>query len=252
MNKNLNKTALVTGAGTGIGKSICLQLQQQGMRIIAVSRNTNHLKEIETALNDEQHIMLNVDLISSIGKLTLLTTLQQYGMPHVVICNLNSGSERKQLINLSTQINENALAENISHLFTIMPEVLKFQREQGFGRWIGISSMSPHLGVPGMAIYNMQKGIMENCFRTMATEEGRQGITANIIAPGLIATPTVLNNYTPDELEKREKENVLHRIGTPEEVAAAVGFFASPQAGFITGVTLPVNGGNHLAWQYLI
>jgi NAD(P)-dependent dehydrogenase (short-subunit alcohol dehydrogenase family) len=101
-----------------------------------------------------------------------------------------------------------------------------------------------------MAIYNMQKAALENCFKTLASEEGKNGITANIIAPGLILTPTVEKNYSTEELALRKKENVMHRIGSPADIAAAVKFLASDDAGYITGITIPVNGGNHLAWQY--
>ncbi|MBK7440273.1 MAG: SDR family oxidoreductase [Chitinophagales bacterium] len=246
-----NYTALITGAGSGIGKSIALQLADAGYKIIAVSRNEHHLNEISSALNNAKHITLQADLISDAGCEKLLACLQQNGMPHIVVCNLNSNPPRKKLQQLAAGIQEKSITENIKHLFCIMPEVIQFQRNQQYGRWIGISSMSPHLGVPGMSVYNMQKGVLENCLRTLASEEGKNNITANIIAPGLIATPTVLQNYIPEEMEKRKKENVMHKIGSPDDIAAAVNFLASPQAGFITGITLPVNGGNHLAWQYI-
>ncbi len=251
MNITTQKTALITGAGTGIGKAICMYLENAGVRIIAASRNTLHLAEIESTLKHDNHIMLNIDLTTSVGKATLLGCLQENGMPHIVVCNLSTSSTRKKLLHLAPLIDESGITENISHLLTIMPEVINFQRSQNFGRWIGISSMSPHFGIPGMAIYNMQKGILENCFKTLASEEGKNGITANIIAPGLIATPALINTYSPEELAKRKLENVMHRIGSPNDIAAAVAFLASENAGFITGITLPVNGGNHLGWQYI-
>ena len=250
MNKPTQKTALITGAGSGIGKAICVQLAAAGHRIIAVSRNVEHLAEIESALNNSAHVMVNVDLTTAVGKSTLLGALQQNGMPHIVVNNLSTSSTRKKLIQLASNISDEIVTENIRHLFAIMPEVIAFQREQQFGRWIGISSMSPYFGVPGMAIYNMQKAALENCFKTLASEEGKNGITANIIAPGLILTPTVEKNYSTEELALRKKENVMHRIGSPADIAAAVKFLASDDAGYITGITIPVNGGNHLAWQY--
>lgn len=250
MNIVNQKTALITGAGNGIGKAICLHLENAGFRIIAASRNATHLSEIEQALQHDNHTMLNIDLTTTIGIKTLLNSLQSNGMPHAVINNLSTYAPRKKLLNYASTIDENILSENLKHLFAIMPEVISFQRMQNYGRWIGISSMSPYFGVPGMAVYNMQKGLMENCFKTLAAEEGKYGITANIIAPGLIETPTVLKNYTTEELAKRKLENVMHRIGNPTDIAAAVAFLASEQAGFITGITLPINGGNHLGWQY--
>ena len=250
MEHNTMKTALITGAGSGIGKAICMHLEQTGYRILAVSRNATHLSDISSSLKLREHQFLNADLISREGIASLHDFLKVHGLPHTVVCNLSPASPREKLLHLASRINEQAGTEHLQHLFSIMAEVISFQREQKFGRWIGISSMSAHLSVPGMAIYNIQKSSLEQCIKTLAAEEGKYGITANIIAPGFISTPAVLKNYSPDELNKRSNENVMHRIGTPEDVAAAVAFLAGNLAGYITGITLPVNGGNHLGWQY--
>ena len=251
MSETTRKIALITGAGSGIGKAICLHLENTGHKIIAVSRNNDHLMEIQSALKKKYHILIKTDLISDEGISNLHKCLAHFGQPHVIVSNLNAGSERKKLKQLAPEIEAQKISENMQHLFAIMPDALAFQRQIQFGRWIGISSMSPYFGVPGMSIYNMQKAVMENCFKTLASEEGKYGITANIVAPGLIKTPTVEKNYTLKEIEKRKKENVMHRLGTTDDIAAAVAFLASEQAGFITGTTLPVNGGNHLGWQYI-
>ena len=245
------KFALVTGAGNGIGKSICLHLEKKGYHIIAVSRNEKHLEEIRTSLTNKNHLFLTAELTTKEGCENLLQFLQENTMPHVVINNLRTHSERKKLIGLSSAITDINIKENIDHLLVIMKSVLEFQRERKFGRWVGVGSMSNHFGVPGMAIYNMQKSILEQLMRTLATEEGKHGITANLVVPGLISTPSVLENYSKEEFDLRSNQNVLQRIGTPDEVAAAVAFLASEEASYITGITLPVNGGNHLAWHFL-
>ncbi len=251
MKTQIPKYALVTGAGNGIGKAICLHLEKKGYYIIAVSRNENHLEEIRSSLVNKEHLFFSADLITKNGTKGLLEFLQKNAMPHVVINNLRTPSERKKLIGLSSSIVDINIKENIDHLLVIMKPVIEFQREQKFGRWVGVGSMSNYFGVPGMAIYNMQKSILEQLMRTLATEEGKHGITANIVLPGLISTPSVLENYSTEEFNLRSNQNVLQRIGTPDEVAAAVAFLASEEASYITGITLPVNGGNHLAWHFL-
>ncbi|MFZ1611094.1 MAG: SDR family oxidoreductase [Chitinophagales bacterium] len=252
MNSDAHKKfALVTGAGNGIGKSICLHLEKIGYTIIAVSRNEKHLKEINDTLTNKEHLFFTTDLATKKGCIDLLQFLQKHGMPHVVVNNLRINSERKKLIGLSTAISEINIQENINHLLIIMSAVIDFQRQQKFGRWIGIGSMSNHFSVPGMAIYNMQKSMLEQLLWTLAAEEGKHGITANIVVPGLIATPSVLDNYSKEELDLRSQQNVLQRIGTTDEVASAVAFLASEDASYITGITLPVNGGTHLGWQFL-
>ncbi len=248
---NEKRYALITGAGNGIGKAICLHLEKKGFRIIAVSRNEKHLEEIQNALIEKEHLFLLTDLVTKTGCENLLAFLQKNEMPHVVINNLRTFSDRKKLIGLSTSLFEFNIKENIDHLLIIMKAVLEFQRTQKFGRWIGIGSMSNYLGVPGMAVYNMQKSILEQLMQTLATEEGKYGITANMVIPGLILTPEVKDKYTEDEFQLRSRQNVLQRIGKPEEVAAAVAFLADEEASYITGINLPVNGGNHLGWQFL-
>jgi meso-butanediol dehydrogenase/(S,S)-butanediol dehydrogenase/diacetyl reductase len=242
------KTALVTGAGIGIGKAICDKLADR-FRIFAVSRNQNHLNEIALSINNV--LVLKANLVTLEGQELLLGFLKTHGFPHIVISNLSTSSERKKLVSISSSIIQKKLTENIDHLLAIMTPVLEFQRREKYGRWIGISSMSAVLAVPGMSIYNMQKTAMESLFRTLATEEGKYEITANIVTPGIIATPSVLENYTPDKLEQISKQNVMQRAGTPAEVAAAVAFLAGEDATYITGINLPVNGGNHLAWNFL-
>jgi NAD(P)-dependent dehydrogenase (short-subunit alcohol dehydrogenase family) len=110
--------------------------------------------------------------------------------------------------------------------------------------------MATHSGLPGKAISNAQKAAMESMFLNLAAEEGKFGVTANLVAPGFITTPSIERTIPKEISEKISGENVLKRAGTPEEVAAAVSFFASPEASYITGATLPVCGGAHLAWNF--
>ncbi|MFI5171701.1 MAG: SDR family NAD(P)-dependent oxidoreductase [Chitinophagales bacterium] len=249
--KTKKRTALVTGAGNGIGIAICNHLENKGYNIIAVSRNQEHLNLIRSSLRQKEHLFLICDLVTPVGCNDLLNFIQENGLPHVVVNNLRTPSIRKKLIGASINVLNSNVKENIDHLLVIMKPVIEFQREEKFGRWIGIGSMSEHFGVPGMAVYNLQKSILESLIKTLATEEGQHGITANMVVPGLISTPAVTENYSEQEFDLRSKQNVMKRIGTVDEVAAAVAFLASEEASYITGITLPVNGGNHLAWNFL-
>jgi len=245
-----NKTALVAGAGIGIGHAICKILSEAGATVIAVARNTEHLQQLKEKLQPGNHQYWSIDLSTNEGQQELLNKLEQFSFPHIVINNLHIPAEKKRLINASKDYFSKNFTANIDHLFVIMEKTLQFQRTEKFGRWIGISSMTAHSGVPGQSVYSAQKAAMESVFINLAVEEGKYGITSNLVAPGFIETPSVLSRIPKAVTDMLSTGNVMKRAGTSEEVAAAVAFFASPQASYITGITLPVSGGAELAWYF--
>lgn len=244
------KTALVTGAGIGIGHAICKTLAAQGATVIAVARNQQNLDTLREKIDGSNHCFWSIDLATESGQQQLLHSLEEHGFPHIVVNNLNIPSQKKRLINTTKQEFSADFSINIDHLFVIMEKVLQFQRAQQFGRWVGISSLTAQGGIPGQAIYGAQKSAMEAVFINIAVEEGKYGITANLVAPGFIQTPSVESRIPKAVTAMLSTANVLKRAGTPEEVAAAVSFFASTEASYITGIVLPVCGGAQLAWYF--
>lgn len=239
-------TILVAGAGSGIGGAVCRKAYQQNMRVIAVSRNAGHLEELSSIAHT-----IKADLTQHADIQNVLNVLQQDLMPDIVVLNMSTSNERAKLARRSNALTGNEIAAPLQYAFDWLPAIVQHQRRHKFGRWIGIGSMSSKLSVPGMAAYNLQKAAMTQLIFTLAAEEGRNGITGNMVIPGMIDTPLVRNNYTEEELALRSKQNVMHRMGTVDEVAATVMFLASKDAAYITGTELPVNGGNHLGWQYV-
>ncbi len=248
MNRLDNKIALVTGAGVGIGHEICKALNNSGALVIAVARNTENLNLLKPSLSNKNHQFWSIDISKEEGQNQLLEKLEKFGFPHIVVNNLHIPREKKRLINTSKEYFSKDFTENIDHLFVVMEKTLQFQRKEGFGRWIGISSYAATIGVPGQVIYNSQKSVMESVFKSIAVEEGKYGITSNLIAPGFVLTPSTENRISKEIIEKLSSNNIMKRAGTAEEIAASVDFLASPMAGFITGITLPVCGGAQLAW----
>jgi NAD(P)-dependent dehydrogenase (short-subunit alcohol dehydrogenase family) len=244
-----NKIALVTGAGAGIGHAICKALSTAGATVIAVARDKENLERLKQELPAGQHQCWSIDLSDDAGQQELVERLEAFGFPHIVVCNLHIPTEKKRLINTTKENFSKGFTVNIDHLFAIMEKTLQFQRSEKFGRWIGISSLSVNTGSPGKSIYNAQKSVMESLFLNLAVEEGKYGITANIVAPGLIETPTTVKGISKEIFEKVSSFNVMKRAGTPAEVAAAVSFLVSMGASYITGINLPVNGGAQLTWQ---
>jgi len=245
-----NKIALVTGAGEGIGHAICKALHDDGATIIAVARNEKNLQQLQQQLQKSAHQYWTIDLATEQGKEKLLSQLEAFGFPHIVVCNINIPSEKKRLINTTAENFSNGFTANIDHLFFIMQKTLQFQRTENFGRWIGVSSFAAQIGLPGQAIYNAQKAAMESLIKNIATEEGKYGITANIVSPGFIQTPSTEKRLPKEMFDKLASYNVMKRAGKPEEIAAAVSFFASQNASYVTGINLPVCGGAQLAWNF--
>lgn len=246
-----NKIALITGAGAGIGHAVCKTLNDEGATIIAVARNENNLDILNKELDNANHQYWSIDLAAEDGRSKLLQQLEAFGFPHIIVCNINISSEKKRLINFKEKDLSKDFTANIDHLFTIMQKTLQFQRNENFGRWIGISSFAAHVGMPGQAIYNAQKAAMESLFLNLAVEEGKYGITSNVISPGFILTTSIQKKIPKEMLDKLATLNIMKRAGKPEEIAFAVSFFASPNTGFITGINLPVCGGAQLAWAFL-
>ncbi len=250
MQKLNNKIALVSGAGVGIGHAICKTLADDGATIIAVARNENNLLQLQQQLNSDSHQFWPIDLSLQGGKEKLFSQLTAFSFPHIVVCNINIPSEKKRVINLKEENFSNGFTSNIDHIFTILEKTLQFQRSENFGRWIGVSSFAAGIGLPGQAVYNAQKAALSALMLNIATEEGKHGITANIVSPGFIQTPATETRIPKEMFDKLASFNVMKRAGKPEDVAAAIRFFASPDAAYITGVNLPVCGGAQLAWNF--
>ncbi len=251
MNSLKEKIALVTGAGAGIGHAICKELAAMGATVIAVARNKDKLAALKTSLPAGDHQYWPIDLSQPQGHDALLSKLKEFSLPHIVVINLHIPTGKRKLANTSGESFSNNISANILHALAIMPDTIAFQRAEKFGRWIGLSSFAAQVGIPGQGIYNAQKSMLESVMRNIAAEEGKYHITANVIAPGFIVTPSVEDRISPDMIQMAATCNVMKRAGTADEVAAAAGFLASPGASYITGITLPVCGGAQLAWNFV-
>lgn len=243
-----DRRALVAGASRGIGLAVSTALSEMGARVLGVARHRPDLDTMRGSLSGDGHDILVADLASDEGADALFDRLSQWGFPHIVVANLYNRRPYARLASRKNPYSAKTLAENLTYLVRIMPETIALQRRDGFGRWIAVSSMAATMGGPGQGTYCAQKGAMEATFRVLAVEEGGSAITANIVAPGLVATPGVEENVPRRTMDALRRMNVIGRAATPEEIAYAVAFLASPYASYITGVTLPVCGGADLNW----
>ena len=245
-----NKKVLILGVGKGIGKAIAIELSRMGAIILGVAKSNTGFKEVRNELSKNEHQLWEIDLSTNAGHSLLEKKIEENGYPHIVIANLFIRRKKEKLIDCANNIPEINFTENINCLLKIMDKIILFQRKEKFGRWIGISSFASEIGVPGQALYNAQKSAMLSFFKTLAVEEAKNYITANIISPGFIETPGTIDHIETNVYNKISKMNLLGRAGKPEEVAYVAGFLASQRASYITGVDIPVCGGANLAWQF--
>jgi 3-oxoacyl-[acyl-carrier protein] reductase len=247
MNLDLTgQIALVTGASRGIGQAIADALMQAGAKVIGTATTAEGAAAIDTRLkgNGGRGVALNVtdpkaceDIIDSIVK--------DFGGIQILVNN--AGITRDQLaMRMKSEEWTDVIDTNLSAVFRLSQAVLRPMMKARTGRIINITSIVGHMGNAGQANYAAAKAGVSGMTRALAREIGSRNITVNCVAPGFIDTD--MTRALSEEQQNALKSNIpLARLGTPEDVASAVAFLASPAAAYITGNTLHVNGGLYLA-----
>ena len=247
MNLDLTgQIALVTGASRGIGQAIADALMQAGAKVIGTATTAEGSAAIDARLkaNGGRGVALNVtdpkaceDIIDSIVK--------DFGGIQILVNN--AGITRDQLaMRMKADEWTDVIDTNLSAVFRLSQAVLRPMMKARSGRIINITSIVGHMGNPGQANYAAAKAGVSGMTRALAREIGSRNITVNCVAPGFIDTD--MTRALSEEQQNALKANIpLARLGTPEDVAQAVAFLASPAAAYITGNTLHVNGGLYLA-----
>ncbi|MBO8456379.1 MAG: 3-oxoacyl-ACP reductase FabG [Bacteroidetes bacterium] len=238
------KYALVTGGSRGIGRAVCLKLASMGFNILINYRS-----------NDEEAAKV-LDAIRQVGREGELmkfdvadreaveTALSAWKSSHpddyVSVLVNNAGLRRDSLLIWMEDSDWNAVTDvTLKGFLNVTRFLLKDMLVSRYGRIINITSLSGIKGLPGQTNYSAAKGGLIAATKALAQETARKKVTVNAVAPGFIATDMTKDL---DEAELR-KQIPAGRFGKPEEVAAAVGFLASEEAGYITGEVISVNGG---------
>jgi len=239
------RRALVTGASRGIGQAIATDLASRGVHVTGTATSTAGAEAIEAHFAASklsgQGVVANVDDESSIE--ALITRLLEQGPIEILVHN--AGITRDNLSMRMKDADWDAVIEtNLSAVFRLSRLVMRPMMKQRFGRIIHVTSVVGHLGNAGQANYAAAKAGVEGMSRSLARELGSRGITVNCVAPGFIDTD--MTRSLGDSVTSGLLAQIpLGRLGRAIEVAHAVGFLC--EADYVTGATIHVNGGMHMA-----
>ena len=235
------KAALVTGASGGIGGAVARALHGAGARVALSGTREAPLRELAEALGERAHV-LPCDL-SDPAAVDALPKAAASAMGSLDVLVNNAGITRDQLfMRMSDEEWSSVIDVNLTAAMRLSRGALRGMMKARWGRIVGVGSIVGATGNPGQAAYAAAKAGMVAMNKSLAYEVASRGVTVNTVAPGFIGTAMT------DKLDEGQRGAILDRIpagrmGTGDEIAAAVLYLASPEAGYVTGATLHVNGG---------
>ncbi len=237
------RNALVTGATGGIGGAIARALHTRGATVAISGRQLEKLEALARELKERVHVV-PCDLANKAQVATLIDdATKKLGRLDILVNNAGLTKDNLFMVMKDEQWDD-VIAVNLTSTFMLMRAATRamMRGKTGYGRIINISSVSGIIGNPGQANYAASKAGMIGMTKSLAREVASRGITANCIAPGFISTPMteVLNEKQTATIKEAIPSQ---KFGTPEDIAAAVVYLASAEAGYVTGQTLHVNGG---------
>lgn len=235
------KCALITGASGGIGGAIAKALHGAGATVALSGTREEPLKALAAELGARAHV-----LACNLSDAEAVDALPKQAIEAMGACDIlvnNAGITRDQIfMRMSDDEWQSVLDVNLTSTMRLCRGVMRPMMKARWGRIINISSIVGATGNPGQANYAASKAGMVGMTKSIAYEVASRGITANAVAPGFIAT-AMTEKLTDEQKGKINAQIPAARMGTPEEIAAAVLYLASPEAGYVTGSTLHVNGG---------
>lgn len=245
------KVALITGARQGMGKADVIALASQGATVVVTDIDRTDCEKVADEINQHGHGQEAIALEMDVSKKedvdrVFNEVVKKYGRIDILVNNAGI-YQSKPVLDITVEDWNQMIAIDLSGAFWCAQRAAKEMAKNNWGRIINIASISSGgvgVGVPGSVHYTAAKGGMIGMTEAMAVDLAQHGILVNAIAPGGIDTPMANPEGKPrEEINKIMQQAPLKRIGTPEEVAAAVVFLASEEASYITGTTLYVDGG---------
>ena len=238
-----NKTAIITGGGSGIGKASAKFFHREGANVVLFGRRKHKLEETAKELGTRA-LAIEGDMTRSTDLDRLVQETRSTFQRIDILVNNAGIFKGAPLHEVSSDQYDEIMNINMTAVFQLTRKVLPVMMEQKGGSIIHISSILGIIAVPQVAVYNISKGAMNQLNRSIAVEYGSYGIRSNSICPGLIKTDMTADLMNDETLmQEWSKEYPIGRFGKPEDVANACLFLASDESSFVTGTVIPVDGG---------
>ena len=242
------EVAWVTGSSTGIGRAVALALAEEGCRVVVhYNRSEDEAREVVERISSSggEATLLGGDVADAQEVERMVGEIEgRYGRLDILVNNAGSLIERRSFSEMTEDLWDQVMDVNLKSVFLCSRAVLPMMRHRGRGRIVNVTSVAARNGGgPGSAAYATAKGGVSTLTRAMAKELVSESILVNGVAPGIITTP-FHDRFTPPEMRESMTAAIpIGREGTPEEVAGAVLFLASPWADYLVGEIIEVNGG---------
>jgi 2-hydroxycyclohexanecarboxyl-CoA dehydrogenase len=243
------RVALVTGGGAGIGEAACLRLAREGKAVAVLGLREGNTSAVAKAIVDVggKAIAVQADVADRAQVEAAIARVREALGPITILVNNAGIEEFRAFAEITEDAWDRIMNVNLKGVYHVTQLVLPDMIAAGWGRIVNLTALGAQTGGANMAHYTATKGGLTALTRTLAVELGAKGITVNAVSPGFIQTPmaqrAIDGDLFPVPAEQILASYPIPRIGKADEVAAAIGYFASEDAGYTTGQTLGVNGG---------
>jgi gluconate 5-dehydrogenase len=243
------RRALVTGGGTGLGFGISKAFIEAGAQVMITGRREDVLKDAVAALGP--HAAYSVGDVADLASIPgLIRKIEEGWGPLDILVNNAGINMKKTALEVSDEDFQRIVQTNLNGLFAVTREVGRFMQQRGKGSIINITSMAAMYGLPLVAGYASSKTAVLGLTRTLASDLAPLGIRVNAIAPGFIESEMTRKALDADPVRKQKAlgRTPMGRMGLPEDIGWAAVYLASDAARFVTGVNLPIDGGNSIGF----
>lgn len=245
------QVAVLTGAAGGIGQAVARRLCDRGAHVVLVDRDAERTRALAVDLGEHAEAVV-LDLMAPDAVSEIVDpVLERHGRVDVLINNAGT-SAHGPMVDVSREVLEQEIAVHVTIPFLLIQRVARPMIEAGYGRIVNVSSVASLIGPLDLSPYGVAKTGLNGVTRAAATELAQHGITVNALALGPIATDLLRSTWPPEQLAARAEHLPARRLGEVDEVAHAVDFLCSPEAGFVNGAVLPIDGGSIAAGAYMV